>query len=340
MSMKRTLIACAALTVFLCAVSGWFLWQAHSFLHTPAETPGREVVVHITPGETFDEAASALQADGVITDAWRFRLLARLEGKAQSIKAGEFSLHSSWTPRQVLDALTEGRAMLHKLFIPEGLPWWKVARVVEESGLTTAESFEKAIHDKDLLRSYNIPFDSAEGFLYPETYLIPRPRGGDAAPIVRTMLSTFWEQAGNHIWPNGPPSEDELKRIVTLASMVEKETAAASERARIAGVYTNRLRRGMRMQCDPTVIYGLGTAFDGNITKKHLRDSSNPYNTYRHKGLPPGPICSPGRPALEAAMQPEKHKYIFFVSKGDGTHKFSRTLREHNRAVRRYLLRR
>lgn len=336
--MKKMLIACAALAVCSLLVAGWFAWQAKHFLTTPAETPGREVVVHVEPGQTFAEVAKHLEAEGVITNAKHFGWLGRFEDKVGSIKAGEFSLNSSWTPRQVLDALTEGRTMLHKLFIPEGLTWWQIGRLVEESGLASFESFEKAVHDSTLLKNYHIPFDNAEGFLYPETYLIPRPRGGDARPIVRTMLSTFWEQTGNHLWPNGPPSTKELRYTITLASMVEKETAAAEERARIAGVYVNRLKKRMRMQCDPTVIYGLGTAFDGNLTRKHLRDKSNPYNTYRHSGLPPGPICSPGRYALEAAIQPEKHQFIFFVAKGDGTHKFSRTLREHNRAVHHYQL--
>jgi UPF0755 protein len=131
-----------------------------------------------------------------------------------------------------------------------------------------------------------------------------------------------------------------IRDKVTLASLVEKETGVAEERHRIAGVFVNRLKRGMRLQCDPTVIYGIGPEFDGNLKRKHLNNPANKYNTYRHGGLPPGPICSPGLDSIKAALNPEEHDFLYFVSRGDGTHKFSKTLAEHNRAVRRFQLRR
>lgn len=339
--MKKLLIALAVVAALALCAAGWVGWQVHSFLNTAPEDSGREVVITVEPGSTFDKVAQTLASENCITDVKKFRMLGRWEKKISRIKAGEFLLTTAMTPRDVLDALTSGRPMLHKLAVPEGLTWWQIGRLVEKSGLATFESFEAAIRDKKLLAEFHIPADTAEGYLYPETYHLPRPRNKSAHPIVRTMLAAFWKQAGNKLWPGKRPTPKELTRMVTLASMIEKETADVSERARISGVYTNRLRRGMLMQCDPTVIYGLGTAFDGNLKKKHLQDKSNPYNTYRLRGLPPGPICSPGFGALHAAMNPEKHKYLYFVAKGkNGSHAFSKTLVEHNAAVRKYQLRR
>lgn len=330
----------AAGILFFVAASTWLTWQAHDFLNTPPETPGHEVVLDIQPGSTFDSVAKTLARKGLITDFKKFRMLGRWEEKLGSIKAGEFRLNTNWTPLQVLDAITAGQAMLHKLFIPEGLTWWQIGKLVEKSGLASFESFKKAVHDKALLNKYNIPFDNAEGFLFPDTYHLPRPRGKNAEPLVRAMLSAFWQHAGNRIWPTEKPKPKELARVVILASMVEKETGADAERERIAGVYTNRIEKRMLLQCDPTVIYGLGTAFDGNLKRSHLKDKSNVYSTYVRRGLPPGPICSPGFRSLEAATNPEEHNLLYFVAKGNGEHQFSRTLKAHNAAVKKYQLRR
>ncbi|NJB67732.1 UPF0755 protein [Desulfobaculum xiamenense] len=336
--MRKALVACAVLAAVALAMAGWTAWKVHSFLSSAPETPGREVIFTVEPGQSFDQVARLLARENLVTNVKHFRMLARYDGKVGAIKAGEFSLNTGWTPRRLLAELTSGRVRLHRLSIPEGLTWWQVGRIVEHAGLGSFESFERAVHDRKILERYHIPFESAEGFLYPETYHFPRPHGGDATPVVRAMLAMFWKAAGHRLWPNGLPSPEELRRIVTLASMVEKETGTASERPRIAGVYANRLKIGMLMQCDPTVIYGLGTAFDGNLTRKHLRDETNPYNTYKLPGLPYGPICSPGLQSLEAAMNPEPNNFIFFVAKGDGSHFFSATLDAHNRAVRQYQL--
>ncbi len=321
-------------------MAGWFVWQAHEFLATPPQDPGVAKVVAIEPGETFDHVARMLQAEGVITDAAKFRVLGQWKSKLAAIKAGEFSLATDMLPGEVLAAITEGRPLLHRLQVVEGLTWWQVGRLVEEAGLAGFASFERAVRDPDLLAEFHIPFASAEGFLFPDTYFVPRPRGRDAEPIVRAMLAAFWRQAGARLWPGGRPADAELARLVTLASLVEKETGEPSERARIAGVYANRLSRRMLLQCDPTVIYGLGPAFDGNLKRVHLEDRANPYNTYARPGLPPGPICSPGLAALAAAAGPESHRYLYFVAMGNGTHAFSTNLEAHNRAVRRYQLHR
>ena len=342
--MKKLFYILAAVVLILMGGTTWLTWQAWDFLNAAPETPGRAVVLSIEPGATFDRVARDLAGLGVITDVDRFRLLGKWKKQLGAVKAGEFELSTGMTPPQVLEAVTSGHVVLHKLRVVEGLSWWQVGRVVEESGLATYQSFEAAVHDAALLAAHHVPADTAEGFLYPDTYSLPRPRGGDARPIVAAMLDAFWRHAAAKVWPDmesrGRPTDKELMRVVTLASMVEKETGAASERGAIAGVFANRLKKRMRLQCDPTTIYGLGTAFDGNLTKAHLLDTANPYNTYTHGGLPPGPICSPGLDALLAAAHPETHKDLYFVATGDGRHHFSATLAEHNKAVRKYQLRR
>lgn len=340
MKKKKILVPLTILALLILAAVGILTWMAKGFLDTPASDQSREVIVTIEPGQSFKQVAAMLEDRDVITSAYKFRLMAEYYGLAQSIKAGEFALNTGWRPKRVLDALTRGQEVLYTIVIPEGLTWRQTGQIVADSGLADFESFEKTVFNPGLLAEYNIPADSAEGFLYPETYHVPRPKNRDAKPIVRTMLATFRKQTGAGLWPDEPPPADELLRIVTLASLVEKETAVAEERGLIAGVYANRLRRGMLLQCDPTVIYGLGEDFDGNLTKAHLEDRSNKYNTYKHPGLPPGPICSPGLDSLMAAQNPEKHRYLYFVSKGDGSHHFSATLREHVNAVNKYQRRR
>lgn len=327
------------------ALGGYTVYQARLFLTTPPQEPGRDIVVHIEPGSSFDSVAAMLSEKNIITDADNFRLLASWEKKIGSIQAGEFRLNTGWRPEKVLDTLVSGRAVLYKLSLREGLTWWETASIVEESGFAEYDSFARTVYDRDLLDKYHIPFESAEGFLFPDTYLLPRPKDKDARPIVEFLLRTFWEKVGP-VLPGTPdnsterPDPETLKRIMILASIVEKETGVAEERRRIAGVYANRIERRMLLQSDPTVIYGLGLAFDGNLKREHLKDKSNTYNTYRRPGSPPGPICSPGLESIKAAVDPEVHKFLYFVSKGDGTHHFSRTLEEHNMAVRKYQLRR
>ncbi|WP_029893793.1 endolytic transglycosylase MltG [Desulfohalovibrio reitneri] len=336
--MRRAAPALLTMAALLLAGAGLFgLRLGLDFLATPPESAPREVVVTVEPGSTFARVAHQLANEGLVSDPEAFVLLGRLTGNLRSLKAGEFRLDASWGPMRTLDALTRGQGVLYKLSVPEGLTWRETATLVEQAGLGSRKSFRMAVHDSELLAEHGIPADSAEGYLFPETYFLPKPREGNAYPAARAMLAQFHEEAES-VWPRGLPSPDKLHRLVILASLVEKETAAPSERKRIAGVYANRLELGMLLQCDPTVIYGLGDEFDGNLTRDHLRDRDNPYNTYRHRGLPPGPICSPGLAALEAAADPEEHDFLYFVSKKDGTHHFSRTLSEHNRAVRRFQL--
>ncbi len=336
--MRAIILALVGVTLLaVLGISGYILYEGQRFLTTPPETPGREVHVVIPKGATFDQVAALLAEQGLVTDPRYFNLLGKYRNALGSIQAGEFALHTGWTPDRLLDHLVKGKPILHRLALREGLTWWQTADVVEQTGYASADQYAELVHDQELLERFNIPFSSAEGFLFPETYLLSRAETLDARFIVELQLKTFWKNA-EKLWPEGLPDAETLRRTVILASLVEKETGLAQERARIAGVFAKRLARGMLLQCDPTVIYGLGRAFDGNLTRKHLNDASNPYNTYQHAGLPPGPICSPGYDALHAALHPEEHDYLFFVAKGDdsGAHVFSKTYRQHVNAVNKY----
>lgn len=338
--MRKLILALVALfLLIIIGISGTALYEAHRFLNTPPEMPGRDVTVIIEPGTTFDAVSRMLAEQNLVTNANYFAMYGKWEKAAGSIQAGEFVMNTGWTPSRILDTLLRGKPIMYKLALREGLTWWETAAVIENTGYANATEIKDLVHDPELLDKYDIPFDSAEGFLFPDTYLLTRKESQDPRFIVELLLKTFWKNA-EKVWPDGKPDAETLKKVVILASVVEKETGVPEERGTIAGVFAKRLERRMPLQADPTIIYGLGTAFDGNITRRHLEDSGNPYNTYRHGGLPPGPICSPGLDALLAAANPEDHDYLYFVSKGDGSHQFSTNLRQHNNAVRKYQLKR
>jgi len=344
MARKRTLILSLVALILLAGAGaggwlGWRAWQEHQFLTVPPETPGRDLVFRVEPGQIFTTIARNLQQTGLVTDARRFQRLAVVEGKGSSVRAGEFLLNTGWTPHQLLYELTTSTGIMKKVSVREGLTWWQTADRIQEAGLGTRDGFARAVADPALLARYGIEARDAEGYLFPETYLLTPPLSDQSGYMAETMIQEFFKNA-RKIWPGGPPPFKELHPIVILASLVEKETGDPSERARIAGVFANRLRKNMLIQADPTIIYGLGPDFDGNIRKSDIQDASNPYNTYTHRGLPPGPICSPGLDALAAAAQPEKHDFLYFVAKGNGSHHFSATLQEHNNAVIKYQLRR
>ncbi|MFP4071689.1 MAG: endolytic transglycosylase MltG [Desulfovibrionales bacterium] len=332
--MRKRILFLALLMFFAAALV--LAHQTYTFFTTPAQYPGEDVIIEVPAGGTFRGVAEQLEEKGVITSSWKFLLLGKLTEKDQGIKAGEFRLNSGWTPSEILRSLVAGRPVLYKVQLREGLTWWQSGEIIAATGLTDVESFAESIRDRTLLEAYNIPGDTAEGFLFPETYYLPRPKNQSARPVVETLLKGFWTQAAPLVWPDETPTSEEVMQLVIIASLVEKETSVPSERATVAGVYLNRIERGMLLQADPTIIYGLGTEFDGNLRRVHLNDPSNPYNTYQHKGLPPGPICSPGLASMLAVANPEQHNYLYFVAKGDGSHHFSKTLKEHNAAVYKY----
>ena len=340
---RKLLFAFLGLGLLLLAGAGYAAFEANIFLNTPAQESDLEktVEVEILRGDTFGKVATRLEKAGIITNALYFRLYAMWEGRTGSIQAGVFEFSTSWDPREVLHHLVFGHPVLYRLTIREGLPWWEVAKLVEENGFATAEDFKEVIHDQEFLVKHNIPFDSAEGFLFPDTYFLRKPKemNKDAALALADRLVDTFEKKTKDLFAEAGLDKDEakLKEVITLASMVEKETSIDEERGLVAGVFANRLKLGMLMQCDPTIIYGLGENFNGNIRRRDLEDDKNPYNTYRHPGLPPGPICSPGLAAITAAVHPAEHDYLYFVAtEAGGKHIFNSSLSEHNRAVNKY----
>ena len=342
--MKTVLRIVAVLVLLAAAAAGWAGYEAWTFLKTPPATPGQEAFFDVEPGANVRRVADKLEERGLITDARKFLLLARYKKWDSRLQAGRFALNTGWLPEKVLDELVNGHPVLYRVTVPEGLTWWQTGKVLEEAGLVVFDDFRKVVTDPDFLRHYGIPFATAEGFLMPDTYLLKKNDIVDLAQakaVAGRMVDNFWRKTAN-VWPDGkkpgPSQTEQLKTWVILASIVEKETGIDAERARVAGVYQNRINKGMLLQADPTVIYGLGPKFDGNLRRRDLDDPNNLYNTYQRPGLTPGPICSFGAAALAAAVRPEAHNYLYFVAKFDGgEHVFSTNLNDHNKAVRQYL---
>jgi UPF0755 protein len=283
-------------------------------------------------GTGLRQIANDLETAGLLRDARALDLLARLRGMEDKIQAGEYELSASWTPGQILDRITSGHVKTYTVVLPEGLRASEIAERLASVGLVDTEDFLAVARDKDFAAELGIEGDTLEGYLYPETYELPR----DLPPkeVAGIMVEQF-EEIWREIEPAAREQALSKHEIVTLASIVEKETAAPAERSLIAAVFLNRLRRGMRLETDPTVIYGVEN-FDGNLRRRHLRDAGNPYNTYQIKGLPPGPIANPGADALRAVVGPAESNYLYFVSRNDGTHHFSHSYSEHINAVNRY----
>jgi UPF0755 protein len=300
----------------------------------PAGDKPVEHTVIIEPGQGFNAVAEYIFQKGIIRHPLKFRLFARMKHLETRIKAGEYLLSPTMTPEKILDTIVSGKVQFHRLTIPEGYNLKQIARVVEESGFGRQEEFLNLATDADFVRRQGIDADSFEGYLFPDTYLFPKDE--PLKKIITTMVARFWS-AFKPAWRRRAKALGfSVHEIVTLASIIEKEAGVGAERPIISSVFHNRLKRHMRLQSDPTVIYGIED-FDGNIRRHHLTEST-PYNTYTFKGLPPGPIANAGAGSLEAALFPADTDYLFFVSKNDGTHQFSTNLRDHNRAVRKYQL--
>jgi UPF0755 protein len=256
-------------------------------------------------------------------------------GQARRLKAGEYRFDHEMTPLEVLDKLARGDVYLLTLTFREGLTIAEMAQVFESHGFGPAQTFVAAAADASLVHDFDPDAKDLEGYLFPETYSLPR--GSDAPRVVRAMVDRFRHVATPALRQAGAGLGFNVRQLVTLASLVEKETAKPEERPLVAAVYANRLKMGMGLQCDPTVIFALQRAgrYTGNLRRDDLMFDS-PYNTYRYPGLPPGPIAAPGKGSLEAAAAPAAVDYVYFVSRNDGTHEFARTLDEHNRNVQRW----
>lgn len=313
--------------------SGTSLWVWRS-LHTPASSDSGEKIFTIAPGQSLKQIAAGLASRGLVPDAFLFTWYARYKKAGTRLPAGEYLIPADLTPVQVLDTLLEGKVRLYRLTIPEGLNMNETASLVAAAGLCDTKTFLDLCMDHEFIAALAVPSHTLEGFLFPDTYFFSK--SATCRQVIKKMVATFFAVFTPRWQERAETMGFSLQKIVTLASMIEKETGDASERPLIASVFHNRLEKKMRLQSDPTVIYG-DPEFDGRIRTRHLRRKTD-YNTYQMHGLPKGPIASPGAKAMEAALFPAQSDYLFFVSKNDTTHYFSKTLAEHNRAVRKYQL--
>jgi UPF0755 protein len=332
----RRAVLAAALVAAL-AGGAWLSWWHETSLPKIA-AEARPVRLVVPPGASAEAIARQLLDLGLVRHPLVFRLLARADGRGGSLKAGEYALSGPLSLRGILDALARGDVVRRDLTVPEGRSLEEIAALVAGEG-HDIEAFLDAAADPAPVRDLDPAARDLEGYLFPDTYDVPQspeaPRG-----LVRRMAQRFREVVSPEL---GRIAERGLtvREVVILASIVELETARAAERPRIAAVFLNRLRKGMPLQTDPSVIYALKKAgrWDGNIRRRDL-DIDSPYNTYRRAGLPPGPLGSPGREAILAVLEPAETKDLYFVSRNDGTHEFSETLSAHNRAVNRFQRRR
>ena len=321
-------------------VGGWFMLEFQTFNRgSLSNTTFAPVNYTIKPGASLSSVANELQQQGLMKHPRYWVWLAKWEGVADKIKAGEYEVAPQMTPHQLLELFVSGKVIDYTLTIPEG---WTFRQMLK--ALHRHDKIKKTLLDRDgklldndaIMTRLRQAGEHPEGMFYPDTYHFTK-NTTDLALLQRAFKQM--QQRLEDEWQNRAPNlpyKNSYEALI-MASIIEKETAAPEEREQIAGVFVRRLNKRMRLQTDPTVIYGLGESFDGNIRKRDLR-AQNPYNTYKIKGLPPTPIALPGGDSIYAALHPAPGKTLYFVSRGDGTHKFSATNEEHNAAVRKYQL--
>jgi UPF0755 protein len=296
---------------------------------------GAEQFVEVPAGAGSRSIGDRLVAAGVVRDALSFRLGLYLSGEGRRLQAGEYRFDRAMTPMEVIDKLSRGDVYLVTITFPEGLTVAEMARIFEAQKLGSAADFVKAAADASAIKALDPQATDLEGYLFPETY--PIPRNTPASRLIKQMTDRFERVMSPDLRRAAEAQGLTVRQAVTLASIVEKEASRQDERPVVAAVYANRLRIGMPLQADPTVIFALQRSgqYTGNLRRDDLQLDS-PYNTYRYPGLPPGPIASPGRAAIEAALKPAAVDYLYFVSRNDGSHEFARTLDEHNRNVQKW----
>jgi UPF0755 protein len=324
----RTILISLGATFLLLA--GFFLWFGLYFIH-PADRTGAKQIVIIEDGTSVRDIADLLKNKGIIKHKVCFLVWSRLKGYSQRLKSGEYSLSPAMSPAQIFNILTRGLIVLHPVTFPEGYSAEQIAAILAQKIKMDKAVFLSLVHDPSILKKYGISGSSLEGYLFPDTYQFGRKQSPQS--IIDTMVGRF-NAAVSTLKQRLAQSGMTMDKVVILASIVEKETGSSKERPIIANVFLNRIKKGMRLESDPTVIYGIRN-FNGDLTRDDLKRFS-PYNTYVIEGLPPGPISNPGLDSIKAVLYPTATDYLYFVSKNDGTHYFSRTLEEHNRAVAIY----
>lgn len=334
--MMRSLLRIFA---FLLAIAiTWLLWTLAIPERPPAQKnaqPNVPATVLLRPGWSSRRIATELKNAGVIRSANAFLLLHAI--RLRRLKAGEYLFDHPENAIQIYERIARGDIFFHTVVVPEGFNIFDIAGAVESAGLGSSADFLRVARDNALVRDIDVNANSLEGYLFPDTYRFTRTQ--TMQDIADEMVRQFRQKARSLelIPAAGAAPNPDLHRIITMASIVEKETAAPEERATVAGVYYNRLQRNMALDADPSVIYAalLAGRYTGEIHRSDL-DADSPYNTYKYPGLPPGPICNPGEASLKAAMHPQANNYLYFVSDANGHHRFAATLEEHDRNVMAY----
>jgi UPF0755 protein len=333
--MKSFLVGISSL-IMICVLIGGFVGY-HFTSSRPSES-SEEIVFEVGPGQSFSHIASQLESLQLVNNARLFVWYARFHGATGKLKVGEYAIRKNMTPAEVLGVIVSGKSIGHPFTVSEGLNIFEIAELYEKEGFGAREDFLKWATDKDFVKMLiGEEHDSLEGYLFPETYQLTKFT--TTKELLQAMVNNF------HAAYKEIEKQSEIKnltrhQIVTLASIVEKETGAPEERPRISSIFHNRLAKGMLLQTDPTIIYGLAEIAQKTVYSITKADILKPtrYNTYVIKGLPPGPIANPGRAALLAAVKPEKTDFLYFVSQNDGTHVFSADYEAHVRAVQKFQL--
>ncbi|MGB9716436.1 MAG: endolytic transglycosylase MltG [Thermodesulfovibrionales bacterium] len=320
------------LTIILIVTFLVVLIYIASDLLTPFQIGDKTIEVEIPKGVTFKQVIGILSKEGLVRNKTLFLILGRMIGLERKVKAGYYSIHGSISPLELLNKLRIGQIIEYEVVIIEGDSLIEIGEKLSEKGIIKKDDFMRLSVNKEFLTSYNIDAPSFEGYLFPDTYRIPK--GADPKEVVGFMINRMREKYSNNLKERAIELGLSEREVLTLASIIEKEAKVDEERPLISAVYHNRLKRHIPLQADPTCIYGI-KRFGEEITEKDLKRKT-PYNTYIIKGLPPGPIASPGMKSIMAALYPANVPYIFFVSNNDGTHKFSVTPGEHQIAVETY----
>jgi UPF0755 protein len=289
-------------------------------------------LMEIEEGTTLRQLAEQLEQEHLIKSRWGFLLLGKLTWADRRVQAGEYALHAGMRPGDILADVLNGRVHLHTVTIPEGFTVAQMAETLAQAGLVDQDEFLTLANDREFIRTLDLNVASLEGYLFPNTYRFAKHT--KTKDVIQTLVAALWQSFTPELRARAGDINMTLHQVLTLASVIEKETSVPEERELVSAVFHNRLKRRIPLQSDPTVIYALSN-FDGNIRKRDLSVKS-PYNTYKVRGLPPGPIASPGAGSIKAALYPASVSYLYFVSRNDGTHHFSSSLAEHNKAVEMY----
>jgi UPF0755 protein len=330
----KSLIAALSVVVFfiLTVLAGSVGLEYRRHWERALDPHGPYILIDIPKGQHFSATTTQLYRSGLIDRPVLFRLAARITAMDHAVKAGEYRLSAAMSPKAILAKLASGEVALHSLVIPEGYTLEQIAQVIAQSGISDAAAFRKAATDPAVCARFDIPAQSLEGYLFPDTYFFPKAT--PAMAILQAMIQRFRSKLTPAMLDQARHLGMSLHEVVTLASMIEKETGVDAERNLVSSVFHNRLKKGMRLESDPTAVYGIFNQ-RGLITREHLQ-TSTPYNTYRISGLPKGPIANPGLAAIHAALYPAQTDYLYFVARDDRNHRFSRTWAEHEQAVEAY----